>query len=396
MVLALKPGTEWRTVYGRARSVAPEAFGDNGPLSYWGGRWRSEGLPEAATSPVDGSAVTGPPRLDTESAHRAVRDSFHEHRTWAVSSLAERKVRVSAVVEDLAAHSELLALLLVWETGKTWASASSEVDGCIGEVRWQVREADRLVAGRTPSRGPVGNVLCGDQPMGVLIHAMLVEALAGNAAIAAAEVGVNCLTLATALAGRHGLPFTLVSGAEPVAVLDNSQLISRRLVLRNRSDCWGIGEPGDLTRVAESFEDGLFRSRYVVCRSLLDEFLAGYLPVVGERTFGHPLAVESPEDPLPAHRFGALINDRRAKELLDAVAEAIGGGGVELYRGLMGDGKFIPGQDTSAYSVPVSILGPPIPLGGPVDTIVVVDTHEELLAETPILSVEALVYAVTD
>ena len=94
---------------------------------------------------------------------------------------------------------------------------------------------------------------------------------------------------------------------------------------------------------------------------------------------------------MPAQRFGPLVNDRRAKELLDAVAETIGLGGVELYRGLMGDGRFIPEQDTSASSVPESIR-----LGGPVDMIVLVDTQEALLAETPGSSAESLVHAVTD
>jgi acyl-CoA reductase-like NAD-dependent aldehyde dehydrogenase len=60
---------------------------------------------------------------------------------------------------------------------------------------------------------------------------------------------------------------------------------------------------------------------------------------------------------------------------------------VPLYRGSVADGRFLPGQDTSAYFAPVTILGPPpsSPLHhaepfGPVDTIVLVDTEAELLA----------------
>jgi acyl-CoA reductase-like NAD-dependent aldehyde dehydrogenase len=408
MGLALKPGTEWRTVYGRARAAAPEAFGDEGPLNYWGGRWRPEGEPEAATSPIDGSAVTGPPRLDAGSAHRAVRDSFHEHRTWRVASLEDRKARVSASVDALAAHRELLALLLVWETGKTWASAGADVDRCVDGVRRCLGKIDGLLEGRSPSRGPVADVADGEHPMGVLMRAMLVQALAGSAVIAEAPAdgGANCLTLAIALAGRHGLPFTLLSGTESSAVLEGSHVISKRIVLAGIGPkSWGIPAPDSplAERVRQSFEDGSSSRRYVVLRSLSEEFLAAYLPLARSRVFGHPLAVESPEDSLPALGSGPVISDRKVKDLLGTVDEAIGGGAVPLCRGEREAGKFIPGQDKSAYFPPVSILGPPTssPLyrgdpGGPVDVIVLVDTVAELPAETGVSAgVEELVHAVT-
>jgi acyl-CoA reductase-like NAD-dependent aldehyde dehydrogenase len=413
MALALKPGTEWRTVYGRARAVAPEAFGDNRLPNYWGGRWRWEGVPEVATSPIDGSVITGPLRLDVDSAQRAVRDGFHEHRTWSVAPLTERKARVSAAVDDLSEHRDLLALLLVWEIGKTWASACAEVDRCIDGVRWYIGEVDGMLDGRTPLRGPVGNIAGWSHPMSVLMHAMLVQALAGTAAIAKvpADGGVNCLTLATALAGRHGLPFTLLSGSdsELSSVLANSKVIGKQHVLERKGlSCLGISESSDRGslpgRIRKSFEDGKAHSRYVVRRSMFDEFLAAYLPVVRGLTFGHPLAVESPEDPLPVLGFGSLINDRKVKELQDAVDDAVGGG-VPLHRGQLADGKFVPGQDTSAYFAPVSILEPPAssPLyhtepGGPVDSIVLVDTEAELLAEMNVgnsVLAPSLIHAVT-
>lgn len=51
--------------------------------------------------------------------------------------------------------------------------------------------------------------------MSVLVHAMLVQALAYNAVIAKTPTdgGVSCLTLACALAAREGIPLTLVSGS---------------------------------------------------------------------------------------------------------------------------------------------------------------------------------------
>lgn len=76
-----------------------------------------------------------------------------------------------------------------------------------------------------------------------------------------------------------------------------------------------------------------------------------------------------------------------AKELNDQVAEAIDRGAVPLHRGRPADARLLPGQDTSAYVQPVTLLGPPpsSPLHhaepfGPVDTIVLVDTEADLLA----------------
>jgi acyl-CoA reductase-like NAD-dependent aldehyde dehydrogenase len=145
------------------------------------------------------------------------------------------------------------------------------------------------------------------------------------------------------------------------------------------------------TQIRKAFDYGKQRCtaypRYVVQRSLFDEFLAVYLPAVREVSFGHPLAVAAPEDPLPELDFGPLINDAKAKELSDVVDEAVDKGGVPIYRGSLADGRFLPGQQTSAYLPPVAILAPPpsSPLHhaepfGPVDTIVLVDTEAELLA----------------
>lgn len=127
--------------------------------------------------------------------------------------------------------------------------------------------------------------------------------------------------------------------------------------------------------------------RFVVQRSLFDEFLTACLPAVRTLRVGHPLAVENPEDPYPVMDFGPVINAAKAKELHDQVAEAIDRGAVPLHRGKPAEARFLPGQDTAAYVQPVTLLNPPpsSPLHhaepfGPVDTIVLVDTEAELLA----------------
>ena len=420
--LILKPGTSWSDAWQRCLAVAPEAFQDDRVLNLWASSWQADGRALPATSPVDGSPIAGPPRLDAATAHRAVAAGLDEHRAWRHTPLPERKARVSATLDALTEHRELLALLLVWEIGKPWKLAQADVDRAIDGVRWYVDGVDAMLAGRTPLSGPVSNVASWNYPMSVLVHAMLVQALAGNAVIAKAPTdgGVACLTLACALAVREGLPLTLVSGSGrelSEALVNSSEIgcvsfvggrdtgagiatavadLGKRHVLEQEGlNTWGVWNFHDwsaLTAVVPKlFDYGKQRCtaypRFVVQRSLFADFLEAYLPAVRSIRLGHPLAVEHPDDPLPQLDFGPLINAAKAKELGDQVAEAIDRGAVPLHQGDLADGRFLTGQDTSAYLPPVTLLGPPpsSPLHhaepfGPVDTIVLVDTEAELLA----------------
>jgi acyl-CoA reductase-like NAD-dependent aldehyde dehydrogenase len=112
-----------------------------------------------------------------------------------------------------------------------------------------------------------------------------------------------------------------------------------------------------------------------------------YLPVAQSIRFGHPLAVETSFDPLPELDFGPVIHATKAAELEERYAEAVSGGGIPLYRGDLADGRFLDGQDTSAYVAPACVLGPPSNWSlhhaepfGPLDSVVIVDTEAELLA----------------
>ncbi|WP_328726662.1 aldehyde dehydrogenase family protein [Streptomyces sp. NBC_00259] len=420
--LVPKPGTSWAEAWQRCLTIAPEAFTDDRVLNLWDSRWQADGRPLTATSPVDGGPIAGPPRLDAATAHQAVRASLDQHRAWRHIPLPERRARVAATLDALTEHRELLSLLLVHEIGKPWRLAQADVDRAIDGARWYVDGIETMLAGRTPLAGPVSNIASWNYPMSVLVHAMLVQALAGNAVIAKAPTdgGLSCLTLACALAAREGIPVTLVSGSGgelsealvrapeigcvsfvggrdtgariATAVAD---LGKRHILEQEGLNTWGIWNYSDwdaLTAVIPKlFDYGKQRCtaypRFVVQRTAFADFLAAYLPAVRSIRLGHPLAVEHPDDPLPELDFGPLINAAKAKELTDQVAEAIDRGAVPLHRGSLTDGHFLPGQDTSAYVAPVTLLGPPpsSPLHhaepfGPVDTIVLVDTEAELLA----------------
>ncbi|WP_327294263.1 aldehyde dehydrogenase family protein [Streptomyces sp. NBC_01197] len=420
--LTLKPGTSWADAWQRCLAVAPEAFIGDRVLNLWNGAWQADGRALPATSPVDGSRISGPPRLDAPTAQQAVRAALDQHRVWRHVPLPERRARVSATLDALTAHRELLALLLVWEIGKPWRLATADVDRAIDGVRWYVAGIEEMTEGRTPLEGPVSNIASWNYPMSVLVHAMLVQALAGNAVIAKAPTdgGVACLTLACALAAREGVPVTLVSGSggELSEALVRSPEIGcvsfvggrdtgariatavadlgkRHILEQEGLNTWGFWNYTDWSALSsvipKLFDYGKQRCtaypRFVVQRSAFDAFLAAYLPAVGSIRTGHPLAVEDPADPLPELDFGPLINAAKARELDDQVAGAIDRGAIPLHRGSLSDGRFLAGQDTGAYLPPVTLLNPPpsSPLFhaepfGPVDTIVLVDTEAELLA----------------
>ena len=375
MSLILKPGTAWTDAYARCAALAPEAFHDDRVLNLWGGKWRRDGEPIPATSPVDGSEIAGPPLLGVEEARAAVAAAAQGHQRWRQAPLDVRKAKVAAALDAMTAERDLLALLLVWEIGKSWRSAITDVDRCIDGVRWYVEEIDRMLDHRTSLPGPVSNIASWNYPMSVLMHAMLVQLLAGNAVIAKTPTdgGLACLTLACALAAREGLPITLVSGSGSAlssalveapeigcvsfvggrtagAQVESRIVEGKRHILEQEGlNCWGVWEFSDWDTLAGHLRKGFEYAkqrctaypRYVVQRSLFDEFLAAYIPVLDEVRFGHPLAVASPDDELPDLEFGPLINAAKVKDLQNSIAETLGRGGVPLYRGDVRRGRFL-------------------------------------------------------
>jgi hypothetical protein len=168
---------------------------------------------------VDGTPIPGPPLVDHDEAVAAVEFACGEHDIWAKVDLDERRARVSAAVDALSEHHELLALLLVWEIGKPWRLACADVERCIDGVRWYLGQIERQLqtpdgGQRQPLPGPVSNIASWNYPMSVQVHAELVQALCGNAVVAKtpSQGGFHTLTLAHALMRRAGLPVTLISG----------------------------------------------------------------------------------------------------------------------------------------------------------------------------------------
>ena len=70
-------------------------------------------------------------------------------RRGARSSWTSASDRVTAAVDAMAAHRDLLALLLVWEIGKPWRLACADVDRALDGVRWYVDEIERQLGDRS-------------------------------------------------------------------------------------------------------------------------------------------------------------------------------------------------------------------------------------------------------
>src|SRR3954452_16547356 len=107
--------------------------------------------------------VQGPPQIDRATAAGAVDAAVRQHADWGKVELDERKERVTAAVDMMAAHRDLLALLLAGEIGKPWRLACADVDRGLDGVRWYVEEIDRQLGvksdeERRPLPGPVSNI----------------------------------------------------------------------------------------------------------------------------------------------------------------------------------------------------------------------------------------------
>lgn len=425
--LHIKSGTTWAETYARCRMESPESFDAESLRNLIGGDWVPAAVSGVHSSPIDGTLIVGPPRIDHQTAVDAVALAAEQHTSWMGTPLAERVARVTHAVDLLESQRDLLAMLLVWEIGKPWQIALADVDRCIDGVRWYVEQIPRqLKMGtseeRTPLSGPVSNIASWNYPMSVQVHAELVQILAGNAVIAKtpSQGGFHTLTLAHALMHRAGLPVTLVSGVGSElgdALIQSPQIgalafvggrsngrkaavtladTNRRHILEQEGlNSWGIWDFSQWDMLAVHLRKGFEYAkqrctaypRYVIQRRLLPQFLDVYLPMVRDLKFGHPLAVAHDDDALPVLDFGPVIHATKATSLANQFEEALDKGAAPIFQGLRESGRFLDAQDVSAYIAPATVLDPSTSWSlhhaepfGPLDSIVLVDTEAELLA----------------
>lgn len=413
----------WSGLSAQLRALVPEAFtSDDRVLNLVGPEWGTPGQPKNYCSPVDGTVLGTLPMMELDDARRAVRIAAAEGTAWARVDLDERRRRVGDCVQRLREHRELIARLLMWEIGKPWKAAVTDVDRCLSGVEWYLAELESMVGKRKPL-GLISNIASWNYPYSVLMHAVLVQLAVGNSVIAKTPTdgGLYALTLGMAIARRSGLPVSLVSGSGgrlgEVLVRDphvdclafvggrNSgrdvfaSLVNhdKRYMLEMEGvNAWGLWEFSDWDGFAKQLRKGWDYGkqrctayvRYVVQRRLFPRFLDAYLPVLRAVRIGHPMLVDEAGAALPELDFGPLINTRQVQELRRLTEEAVAAGAVALHSGTLDSELFSPGQDASSYLAPTALFDVPrsSPLYfkepfGPVDTIVVVDSEEELVSE---------------
>ena len=419
----IAPAAEWDVVFRSLVSEVPEAFTSDGrALNLIEGEWQHPGFGKHYDSAVDGRSLGRIPMIELEVARSAVKFARLEAGVWAQTDLDERRRRVTACLEGLRKRRDLIARLLMWEIGKPYAQALTDIDRCISGVEWYVENIEAMLGKRAPL-GLISNIASWNYPMSVLMHAVLVQVLAGNASISKTPTdgGLYALTVAHAIARRCGLPVSLVSGSggqlsealvrnEYVDCLafvggkTNGGVIAsslydaeKRYMLEMEGvNAYGVWKFSDWNNLAlqlrKGFDYGKQRCtayvRFVVQRELFPAFLAMYLPVLRSIRCGNPVLVEKESDPLPQLDFGPLINSKKVEELRVLYTEALGKGAVSVYEGAIADNLVLPNQDLSAYIAPASLLNIPRNTKlyhnepfGPLDTIVVVDHVEELISE---------------
>lgn len=442
-MLHIKSGCDWPTVFASLRAAAPEAFDADGALlNCAAGTW-SAGIGggsasrHALTSPIDQSRLGFLTMLDAAQATHAVEAAANEADAWSKTPLESRIRAVRATLDAMRAHRDALVLSIAWEIGKPYALAAADVDRCIEGVAWYCDHIAPMLMGRSPL-GLVSNIASWNYPLSVLMHAALVQTLCGNSIIAKTPTdgGGYAIGLCVALARRNGLPISLVSGP--------GGPLSKALVRHAHIDClsfvggretgrdielnlidttkrymlemegvnaWGIWNFSQWDTFAPALKKGFEYAkqrctaypRFVVERRLLPAFLDTYFKVVKSLRFGHPLAVAHDQDPLPTLEFGPLINAKKVRELTGLWDDALARGAMPLYERPLSDGLFIAGQDTSAYFAPRTLLDLPRTSKlyhaepfGPLDSIIVVDGVEEMIAEMNVSNGNLVASVATD
>ena len=431
----ISPQVEFAGLLAQVRQLTPEIFSAEGQfLNLLEGRWQEPGRARAFHSPIDGTYLGSLPMLDHATALRAVLAAKAEAPAWAATDRDERRAKVQAALDLLRPQVELIGKLLMWEIGKTYKMGFTDIDRAVEGAQWYVDNIDGMLGERTPL-GLVSNIASWNYPMSVLLHAVLVQALCGNAVIAKTPTdgGFISLSLAFALARRAGLPVTLVSGAGVElsevlvknAAIDCLSFVGGRQNARNIADAlattdkrymlemegvnsYGIWDYSQWDTLAEQLAKGYDYGkqrctayvRFVVERRLFPRFLETYWDAVRHLKVGNPTLVDAAGDKLPDLAFGPVINANQARDLDRLYADALKTGATPLLEGRLDDSLFLPGQDRSAYVAPRALVNLPRQSElyfkepfGPIDSIVLVDRIEELVGEMNI-SNGALVAAI--
>ena len=84
-------GAGWRLFQDSSfMTESPESFGAERLHNLIGGDWVQVGESGAHSSPIDGTLIVGPPRIDHQTAVDAVALAAQQHTSWLAGDAADR------------------------------------------------------------------------------------------------------------------------------------------------------------------------------------------------------------------------------------------------------------------------------------------------------------------
>jgi len=349
-------------------------------------------------------------------------EAAHAQQAWARTVIAVRGEILLAVAAELRRRLDELAMLVVHEMGKPVAEAKAEVEKCAWVCEYYAQESPRALADELveasgsrswTSYEPLGTVLAimpWNFPYWQVFRFAAPALAAGNAALLKHSPNVTACALAVQeVFEAAGLPehlFTTILIAEPdvptmvTRIIEDDRVSAVTLTGSNRagahvamaagkavkksvlelggSDPFVVLGDADLDdvipkAVASRFLNGgqscLSAKRFIVERTLAEEFARRFAAAVAEMTVGDPTD--------PATRIGPLARVDLAQGLHRQVQESITAGARALVGGQ-------PLTEGSAFYAPTVLVDVTVDMPvmaeetfGPAAAVIAFDTDED-------------------
>lgn len=381
-------------------------------------------MPEQITTinPTTGQVLSTYESMPWARVDDILADAAHAQQAWARTVIAVRGEILLAVAAELRRRLDELAMLVVHEMGKPVAEAKAEVEKCAWVCEYYAQESPRALADELveasgsrswTSYEPLGTVLAimpWNFPYWQVFRFAAPALAAGNAALLKHSPNVTACALAVQeVFEAAGLPehlFTTILIAEPdvptmvTRIIEDDRVSAVTLTGSNRagahvamaagkavkksvlelggSDPFVVLGDADLDdvipkAVASRFLNGgqscLSAKRFIVERTLAEEFARRFAAAVAEMTVGDPTD--------PATRIGPLARVDLAQGLHRQVQESITAGARALVGGQ-------PLTEGSAFYPPTVLVDVTVDMPvmaeetfGPAAAVIAFDTDED-------------------
>ena len=402
--------------------------GGGGPVSarmFIGGRWVA-GPQEVheVENPADESLIATTPAGGVAEAEAALDSARKAQRSWAALPTIERGRAVAAIADQVKAHADVLARIVVAEQGKPLNQAEGEIGATETFLRYAAEQARRIEGEIVPSdfadeeihvrrlpHGVVVGLTAWNYPSALAARKLGPALVAGNAFVLKAHefTPLSGLALA-ALAEKAGLPaglFNVVTGDGRTlgrALVDGADMVTMTGSTRAGREIYAAGadqikilrlelggkapfivmEDADIDRAVAAAVTARFTNCGQICtcnermylhRAIADEFLEKFVARAGALTIGMPL--DNPD-------LGPKVS-RGEVEKVDEITQAsiAAGADVLLRGGALREGAFAKGHWMAPTVLRAKDHEVPVmrdEVFGPVAVAMVIDDFEQALA----------------